>query len=346
MRFQRIRTLVERVRVFAFPSMLCAVSIGASAVAGATSESGGAPQEALDQAWWTGPLLAANAATLPQGHWLLEPYVLDLMTYGRFDSNGTLRSTEAAHEIGSQGYIEYGLFDRFTLGLIPRLGFHEASAGQDSSGFTVGDMTLQGAYGLTQFRPGSRIPSTSLVIGETFPAGKYDRLDGQTDGALGSGAYSTTVSLYSQTYFWMPNGRILRTRLDVSYEVSRWTSVHGISVYGTSGGFAGRAHPGQTFVGDLACEYSVTQNWVLAADIWWEHDGNTRLEGGYVSSLTSALPSYLVQDSGSDDLLYLAPAIEYNWSPRMGVIAGARLAALGRNTAATVTPVAAINMVF
>lgn len=327
-------------------ALLLLIGVAASAVAGATSESGVAAQETVDQAWWTGPLLAANAATLPQGHWLLEPYVFDLMTYGRFDSNGTLRSTEAAHTIGTQGYIEYGLVDRFTLGLIPRIGFHESSAGQDSSGFTVGDITLQGAYGLTQFRPGSWIPSTALVIGETFPTGKYDRLDGRTDGALGSGAYSTTLSLYSQTYFWMPNGRILRTRLDLSYEVSRWASVQGQSVYGTFGGFAGRAHPGESFVGDLAFEYSVTQNWVLATDFWWEHDGNTRLQGGYVPSLASALPSYLVQNSGSDDLLYLAPAVEYNWSSRMGVIAGARIAALGRNTAATVTPVAAINMVF
>lgn len=325
---------------------LFALSIGISAMAGATSETGVAPQETLDQAWWTGPLLAPNAATLPQGHWLLEPYVYDLMTYGQFDQKGTLRSAGAGHDVGSQSYIEYGLVDRVTLGLIPRLGLHESSAGQDSSGFTVGDTTLQAAFGLTQFRPGSWVPSTALVIGETLPTGKYDRLNGQTDGALGSGAYSTTVSLYSQTYFWMPNGRILRARLDVSYQMSQWASVHNLSVYGTSDGFNGRAHPGQSFVGDLAFEYSVTQNWVLATDVDWEHDGNTRVEGSYAPTATSTSPPYLVDDSGSDDLLYLAPAIEYNWSPRMGVIAGARIAAAGRNAGATATPVAAINMVF
>jgi hypothetical protein len=340
---QLTSTSAKRLRSFALRAAL-AISIGASAVAGATSESGTVPQEAMDQAWWTGPLLAPNASTLPQGHWLVEPYVYDLMTYGHFDRNGTLRSTGAAHDFGSQGYIEYGLVDRFTLGLIPRFGLHESSAGQGSSGFTVGDITLQGAYGLTQFQPGSHVPATSLVIQETFPSGKYDRLDGRTDGALGSGAYSTTVALYSQTYFWMPSGRILRARLDVSYEVSRWASVHGVSVYGTSGGFDGRAHPGPTFVSDLAFEYSVTQKWVLATDFWWEHDGNTRVEGGYVPTLTSALPVYL--DSGSDALLYVAPAVEYNWSARMGVIAGARVTVAGRSVGATATPVAAINMVF
>ncbi len=327
-------------------AIYCAAGIGASAAAGATSEIGAAPQQSLDEAWWTGPLLAASPGTLPRGHWLVEPYVYDLMTYGRFDRDGTLRSTAAAHGIGSQTYIEYGLVDGFTLGLIPRLGLHESSAEQESSGSTVGDITLQGAYGLTQFRPGSHVPTTSLVIGETFPTGKYDRLHGPTDGALGSGAYSTTVSLYSQTYFWMPNGRILRTRLDVSYSLSEGAAVHGESVYGTSGGFSGRAHPGRSFVGDLAFEYSATQKWVLAADFWWEHDGNTRVEGRYGPGVTSVSPGDLVQDSGSDQVVYLAPAIEFNWSATMGLIAGVRLAALGRNVTATATPVAALNMVF
>jgi hypothetical protein len=223
---------------------------------------------------------------------------------------------------------------------------HDSSAGQGASDFTVGDTTLQGAFGLTQFHEGSYVPATSFVIQETFPTGKYDRLDGPTDGALGSGAYSTIAALYSQMYFWMPNGRILRARLDVSYETSQWASVHGVSVYGTSGGFDGRAHPGQSVFGDLAFEYSVTQRWVLATDFWWEHDGNTQVEGDYTPSGSPALPPYQVQNSGSDDLLYVAPAIEYNWSASMGVIAGARITAAGRNVGATATPVAAINMYF
>ena len=322
---------------------LCALGIGASATAAASSASGSAMQS-LDDAWWTGPLLAPNAATMPQGHWLIEPYVYDLMPYGRFDGNGTLRSTGAGHDIGSQTYIEYGLADGLTLGLIPRFGLHESSAGQDSSGLALGDITLQAAYGLRRFQQGSWIPASSLVIGETFPTGKYDRLDGRTDGALGSGAYATTLSLYSQTYLWLPNGRILRARLDLSYSISRRATLRDESIYGTSAGFSGFVRPGPTLVGDLAFEYSLTRSWVLATDIDWQHDGNTRVTGAYASA--AAPPAQYVQDFGSDELLYFAPAIEYNWSASMGVIAGARIAALGRNITATVTPVAAINMYF
>ncbi|MFZ0550387.1 MAG: hypothetical protein WAU49_10115 [Steroidobacteraceae bacterium] len=346
MKTQAASATTKRFRSLALRTAICAIGIGVSVVAGATSASGASPQESQDDAWWTGPLLAPNAATLPQGHWLIEPYVYDSMTYGRFDRNGTLQSTSAAHSWGSQSYIEYGLTDGFTLGLIPRLGLHESSAGQDAADFTVGDTTLQGAFGLTRFHQGSYVPDTSLVIGETFPTGKYDQLDGPTDGAIGSGAYSTTISLYSQMYFWMPNGRILRTRLDLSYQTSQWASVHGMSVYGTSGGFDGRAHPGPSVFGDLSFEYSLTRSWVLASDFWWQHDGNTQVRGSYVSTVASAPPPYLVQNSGSDDVLYVAPAIEYNWSAKMGVIVGARIMAAGRNADATVSSVAAINMFF
>src|SRR6185437_10469150 len=332
-------------RRLALRVVLGALAIGASAMAGATSESGVATRQSLDDAWWTGPLLAPAAGTLPQGHWLVEPYVYDVMAYGHFDRDRNLQSTGASHSMGNQSYVEYGLVDRFTLGLIPRIGFHESSAGQDSAGFAVGDFTVQGAYGLTSYQPDSWMPTTALVVGETFPIGKCDRLSGKTDGALGSGAYSTSVSLYSQKYFWLANGRILRTRLDFSYSISQWASVHGESVYGTFEGFDGRARPGPSFVGDLAFEYSVTRSWVLATDINWEHDGNTRVEGNY-SAAAGFPPSFLVQDFGSSEILYLAPAVEYNWSPTMGVIAGARVAAMGRSATATVTPVAAVNMVF
>ncbi|MGH8303011.1 MAG: transporter, partial [Steroidobacteraceae bacterium] len=59
--------------------LLCTLGIAASAVAGTTSETSVAPQETMDEAWWTGPLLAPNAATLPHGHWLVEPYLYDVM---------------------------------------------------------------------------------------------------------------------------------------------------------------------------------------------------------------------------------------------------------------------------
>src|SRR5690348_11021258 len=35
-------------------------------------------RQSLDDAWWTGPMLAPSAATLPRGHFLIEPYLYDV----------------------------------------------------------------------------------------------------------------------------------------------------------------------------------------------------------------------------------------------------------------------------
>jgi hypothetical protein len=126
----------------------------------------------------------------------------------------------------------------------------------------------------------------------------------------------------------------LRLRLNLSQSFSSSASVYGVSVYGTSEGFAGNVFPGATSTIDLAGEYSVTRNWVLASDIVYGYSGNTRLTSG---SATTNL--------GTSASWAFAPAFEYNWNSNVGIIAGARLFPAGRNTSASITPVFAINYV-
>ncbi|WP_116808021.1 transporter [Steroidobacter cummioxidans] len=302
-------------------------------------------QQSLDDAWWTGPLLAANASTLPQGHALIQPYIFDVVRQGRYDNHGDKQSASRTHSYGSLTYMLYGVTDRFTAGLIPTFGYNDVSDGRDSSAIQVGDISVQGQYRLTQFRAGSAIPTTSLVVQQTLPTGKYDRLGANVNDGLGAGAYTTTLALFSQHYLWMPNGRILRTRFNVSYALSGAADIEDVSVYGTNAGFRGTAHPGDVLTINSAWEYSVTREWVLALDLIYQHDASTRLAGDQIDPITGDT-EHIEQDFGAAWRFGVAPAVEYNFSSRVGVIAGARWFAAGRNTSATVTPVAAINMVF
>jgi hypothetical protein len=297
-------------------------------------------QQSLDDAWWTGPIIAAGAGTLPQGHALVEPYVYDVIRYGRYDGDGNERSASRAHHYGSLTYILYGVTDRFTAGLIPTFGYNDLSTGRDSSGIQTGDLTIQGQYRLSQFQQGSAIPTTSFVVQQTLPTGKYDRLGERVNDGIGVGAYTTTLALYSQYYFWMPNGRILRSRLNVSHAFSDDVDVEDVSVYGTSAGFRGTAQPGDVFTINSAWEYSITRAWVFALDLMYQHDANTRLTG------TTRDANRVDESFGSAWRFGIAPAIEYNFTGRIGVIAGARWFAAGRNTSASITPVVAINMVY
>jgi Putative MetA-pathway of phenol degradation len=317
--------------------MMCALA----AAGAATTNTAQADEQSREDAWWTGPLLAANAATLPAGHLLFEPYLFDVITTGHLDTGGARHSGPYEHDIGSLSYLLYGLVDRVSIGLIPHFAYNEPAGQPNSSGVGIGDLTLQAAYGLLRFQDGRHTPDLSLVVQETLPTGAYDRLSRPSDG-FGAGAYTTSLAVYSQDYFWMPNGRILRARLDVTYAVSSSVDVRDQSVYGTPYGFSGQAYPGDSFTADAAAEYSLTRNWVLALDVVYQHDETTRVSG----TVPGASPAGFQSSSGSSYSIGFAPAVEYNWTARVGAIFGVRIIELGRNTATTVTPAIALNMVF
>jgi hypothetical protein len=231
-----------------------------------------------------------------------------------------------------------------SVGMVPHFNFSEAPGPEGSSRLELGDWSFQCQYRLTQFSEEFRIPTVSVVLMETLPTGKFDHLDGRPGNGFGNGAYTTTLSLYSQDYFWMPNGRLLRVRLNSSYAQSEKVSVEGVSVYATPPGFRGKAAPAPTFVLNASAEYSVSHNWVFALDVYYELDRSTTVDGVLTGS---PIPASIYQSHlGSSEYVAFAPALEFNWTPTMGVIIGARIVEFGRNITATITPVAAVNLVF
>lgn len=288
-------------------------------------------RESLNDAWWTGPMLAPSPATLPRGRILIEPYFYDVRE-GRSNGFGTL------------SYVMYGLVDKLTIGVIPTGGFNMPYAAPSSSGVQSGDTTMLAQYRLRGYREKSWVPMMGLVVEESLPTGKFDELGDRMSDGLGSGAYTTTLGLYSQKYFWMPNGRILRARLDVSGSASRDVKVQGTSVYGTADGFSGIARPGKAAQADIGLEYSLTKKWVMALDVMYRHGGNTRVSGLDIFNGVG-VPSNLLANSGTSDEVAFAPAFEYNWRSYIGVLLGTRLIPSGHNVTASVTPVMAINFV-
>jgi hypothetical protein len=179
------------------------------------------------------------------------------------------------------------------------------------------------------------------MLQQSFPTGKYDQLGPRPSDGLGAGAYTTTLALNSQTYFWMPNGRILRMRFNATQSLSTYANVAGVSVYNTPTGFQGHAKPGASTYIDAAWEYSLTRDWVLALDATYRHTANTRITG---TDPTQSPPNIQL-NTGSSDVIGFAPALEYNWKPTIGLLVGTRIIALGHNTPTTITPAVAINYV-
>lgn len=289
-----------------------------------------AARQSLDEAWWTGPMLAPSAGTLPQGHWLVEPYLYDAIT-------------PHADGFGSLTYINYGVTDRLTVGVIPTFGYNRLGGGAGSSHVGIGDVSVQAQWSVTRFDADSGLPAMAFNVQQSLPRGKFDRLGAHLGDGLGSGAQTTTLGWYMQTYYWLPNGRILRTRLNFAYAFARDAHIEDASVYGTAQGFRGKARPGDVGSVDLAFEYSLTRNWVLAMDLVYRHAASTRIVGR--STPDAAIEDVRV-DTGPHVSFALAPAVEYNWNANIGLLLGVRVIPHTSTAPASATPALALNMVF
>lgn len=317
----------------------CLSLILAAANAHASEESPCADHHPMNDAWFTGPMLANTAATAPRGHYLIEPYVYDVTTQGVYSARGVRHSAPHANSYGSQTYLIYGLNDKTGIGIIPTFGYNTIADGPSSSRPGAGDLTVHLQRRLTQFQPCGRVPTVSVAIQQTLPTGQYDQLGNRPTDGFGAGAWTTNPSLYSQYYFWMPNRRIVRMRFDAADAFSRPVTIQDASVYGTSAGFRGTAHPGSSLYLDAALEYSATRSWVLALDATYRNTGNTRVTGSYSNApITQA-------NSGWSDAYALAPAVEYSWKPWIGVLLGVRFIPAGHNTSDTIAPAIAVNIV-
>lgn len=303
---------------------LAAMAQGANPAAAAVAPA--PPRQSQDDAWWTGPMLANSAATLPRGHFLIEPYVYDV-------------SSPHADGYGSLTYMLYGLNDRLTIGLVPVFGYNRVDGPGDSGGVGLGDVSVQAQYRLTDVPAGSSRPTISLQLQAALPSGKYDRLGRRPGDGLGSGATTTTLQVNTQTYFWLANGRILRMRFNVAQSFSTRARVEDTSVYGTPEGFRGYARPGRSFYVDAAWEYSLSRRWVLALDLTYRRSHGARVRGDGAAGSPA-----LRLDGRSSEAFGFAPAVEYSWSPTLGVLFGTRVIT-GRNTPTTITPALALNYV-
>jgi hypothetical protein len=188
-------------------------------------------------------------------------------------------------------------------------------------------------------------PAISIAYSHTFPTGRYDGLGANTLNGAGSGASSDSVSLLYQQFFWLPNGRPLRWRWQLSWGASPAPfGVHGASVYGTSAGFLGQMQLGSTTSASTSLEYSLDKHWVLAVDAAWSHEGASLLRDLSCSAGESCSDMNRVDPAGW--IYTVAPAIEYNFNSSLGIIAGTEIDFAGHSHDAVLSPQVALNIVF
>ena len=286
-----------------------------------------AQAQAVGEAWWTGPLIASSAETLPRDHVLVEPYLFNVRA-GNSDY------------IGSLTYLLYGATDNLTLGFIPTFGASRPDHAKPRGSVGIGDLTVSAQYRLHHSAPGAIVPSISLVAQRIVPLGRFDRLQGKPETGIGSGTATTLVGVYFQRIDRIASGRPLRTRVNLTHTFGARVALRDDSVYGTSSGFRGSAGVGAVTVFDLSIEYSLSRRLVIASDFNYRHTGSIAVLGN------AADPTSYRADIAATSSFSFAPAIEYSWAVDRGALIGVRVTPRHNGSSTSWTPVVAFNAYF
>ncbi|HVJ38769.1 MAG TPA: hypothetical protein VM687_13310 [Stenotrophomonas sp.] len=281
---------------------------------------------------FTGPLVSGGPP-VPAGTLIVQPYLVQTQTIGRYDSDGQRRKVDnVADDWRVAVPITYGITERFTVGATLR-GVHARTLDGDRR-WAAGDTSLSGQY-LLYSGASAANPTLAVSVHQNMPTGRHDQLDrlGLAD-ATGSGASFTSIGFTGQAFFLAE--RNLRMRLNLSYRLpGAGVTLRGRSGYGTTGQEHARANLGSAFQAVVGAEYSFNSNWVLAGDLLYEREQGARLhyhaqtEGGLVRHEGRRPDSWR---------LSVAPALEYHPSSRVGIIGGVLVSLDGRNAAQLLSP--------
>jgi hypothetical protein len=293
------------------------------------------------QANFTGPLVTPAVNTMSAGMFNIQPYLIHTNTRGSYDNIGDRRESKpTVRQWQIAVPMTYALTDTNSVQVILNAA-RTSGNGRHTDGLRMGDTTVR----VQQRLLGPEADGTGLVLAlalaQRLPTGEYHHLDTNPLNGTGNGAMRTTLAFGAQRLYWLEDGHAIRWRGQLAWSPSPGRiRVRNNSVYGTDSGFRGHARLGQAWNASVAAEYVLNPRWVLVGEAVWDRASAIDVAG------TAADASQVVRRLAPNQAFSLAPAVEYHFSPNIGLIAGVQFTVAGRNTADYVAPQVALNMVF
>ncbi|WP_370636658.1 hypothetical protein [Komagataeibacter sp. FNDCF1] len=309
--------------------------------AGNGTAGGSQGRHAAYSQWYTGSLVSPSGALTRRGVFAWEPYATYSQPVGYLDSAG--RGTalhDRSHGVSNFTLYKYSITDSISVQMMPDISYGWRRGHGTTSGLKMGDLPVDVMWRYLDADPRRYIPALSVFAGVAFPSGDYTRL-GRAEDGVGTGTYTFRLALTEQSTYTLPGHHALRLRIwGTFHRALTQAHIADISSYGTTAGFRGLAHPGMSGQSGFSLEYGVNQKWVIAMDLArdWANGAVVRghdAQGRYQDMAGQASGDWMI-----------APAIEYSWSPRFGVIAGVTALFAGHNTAQVISPQVAFNSIF
>lgn len=322
-------------------SLLARGAFGGGNAGGAGSGGEEAVAAGQPTPWFTGPLLTPSAHVIPYGHQNYEPYVYWVRSDGSYDRHWKAHSYPLFTDVFFQMSMQFGVAPYTEFDITPQFAYNNTKG---IHSWRVSDLPVTLAFQLLKDSPGEWYPAIKLRFSANVPLGRYDRLDPkklQVD-VGGSGSWSPDVGLVFSRLFHVSGHQFFSWRMFLGYTIPNHVSVRGLSIYGgapstgSSSGTKGSVKLGSSFVCLQGFEYSLTQNWVFALDVSYQHSARQTFSG--------KTPPGTHVDGPSSEHVILAPALEYNWNSDIGLIVGPSFSVAGRNADRFISYVAALNI--
>ena len=285
--------------------------------------------------WFTGPLIAPSGYTVKPGHVSIQPYLDAFVHVGRYNSHWKTYSTPNFYNTNLRVRIKTGITNWLDAQILPQVTYQETEGKHSCN---IGDLLAAFNIQLLTSELKSPWPAIKLMLHTRIPTGKYQHLKKDLKGtdATGTGCWFPEVNLIVSKLWHYSAIHFIEMRLATGYRIGTPTSVTGLNVYGGNRKTEGTAYPGNIFSFDAAIQYSLTQTWAFACDLYYLHTNQNRFSGHTTSSMTRP----------SSEQYSLAPAIEYNFSNDVGLIGGIWFSVAGRNTPQFINGILSLNAYF
>jgi hypothetical protein len=278
--------------------------------------------------WLTGTIISATGYVIPWGNVEIEGYVYANTTTGAYNNHwANVSAPHNFYQVATQVYGYFGITSFADVQIIPQSVVNHSN-GKTSVEFS--DLPIALDFQIFPYDANSSFPGVKLSFKETFPTGRYQRLNPNKNGTQvsGAGTYASNATVYFYKVYNTNGNHFLSVNLNFGYTVNSMVTVHGFNAYGGGYGARGLVSPGSILQAIASFEYTLSQNWVLSIDNVYTHTYRTYFFG---NPGTLANGSAASAGAPSSDWIAFCPSIEYNFSAAIGINVGAYVTAWGRN---------------
>ena len=240
--------------------------------------------------WFTGPIITPNPVTVPPNHPGLELVLIGSRSYGFYDSHGHVQKAPSICGISPLFDFQAGFNDVIGAELI---GSMITNFSKGESATYLGDSIFRLGFQISTDKPDSWIPDFRVLLQETFPTGKYQKLSPKKNRAdcTGQGSFQTGIQLVAQKLFFSRTNHPLRLRGTLSYFIPSPVNVNGLNFYGGEVQTKGTIYPGKYFSGFLYGECSLSRRWAIACEFNYQQGENGRFSKKRGIKIDAAIPA-------------------------------------------------------